>query len=298
MADVVESFEKLLSYGTSANDGCNDGTLFRFEGERWFFLSNADKDALRARLSQAGAGGVVVRPLEWRTFDKHLSAQAAPVGVYGVLCAEGFELRLSGEWIGRFDSYQAAKAAAQADYEARIRSALAASPSAVASHEQPVGETQPTLCSTAATQPRPVQPTASVEAVREAAQALEDGIMLASMQRDADDGNDEEEATIIQKIEELQVRMKAAAEGLLASLTPPATQGDGHPDDLAVDRFAVVMKAKLAKKRAEGRGGWEDKGDCSNAFLSLLLREHIDKGDPVDVGNLAMMIHQRGERIG
>jgi hypothetical protein len=62
--------------------------------------------------------------------------------------------------------------------------------------------------------------------------------------------------------------------------------------------FAAAMKAKLAKKRAEGRGGWEDKNDCSNAFLTRLLREHIDKGDPVDVGNLAMMIHQRGERIG
>lgn len=84
-----------------------------------------------------------------------------------------------------------------------------------------------------------------------------------------------------------------------AALAPPAASpATEHPDDLAVDRFAAAMKAKLAKKRAEGRGGWEDKDDCSNAFLSKLLREHIDKGDPVDVGNLAMMIHQRGERIG
>lgn len=71
-----------------------------------------------------------------------------------------------------------------------------------------------------------------------------------------------------------------------------------HPDDLAVDRFAAAMKAKLAKKRDEGRGGWEDKEHCSNAFLSRLLVEHVQKGDPVDVGNLAMMIHQRGEGIG
>lgn len=75
---------------------------------------------------------------------------------------------------------------------------------------------------------------------------------------------------------------------------PPA---DTHPDDLAVDRFAAAMKEKLAKKRDEGRGGWEDKGQCSNAFLSRLLRDHIEKGDPVDVGNLAMMVHQRGEMI-
>ena len=70
-----------------------------------------------------------------------------------------------------------------------------------------------------------------------------------------------------------------------------------HPDDLAVDRFAVAMKAKLAKKRADGRGGWQDKGDCSQQFLSDLLRGHVGKGDPVDVANLAMMLHQRGEEI-
>ncbi|MGH6753371.1 MAG: hypothetical protein ACREDP_14495 [Bradyrhizobium sp.] len=70
-----------------------------------------------------------------------------------------------------------------------------------------------------------------------------------------------------------------------------------HPDDLAVDRFAAAMKAKLAQKREEGRGGWEDKDDCSNAKLSKLLLEHLTKGDPLDVGNFAMMIHQRGERI-
>jgi hypothetical protein len=70
-----------------------------------------------------------------------------------------------------------------------------------------------------------------------------------------------------------------------------------HPDDLAVDRFAAAMKAKLAQKRAEGRGGWQDKSQCAAEFLSKLLREHIEKGDPLDVGNLAMMLHQRGERI-
>jgi hypothetical protein len=70
-----------------------------------------------------------------------------------------------------------------------------------------------------------------------------------------------------------------------------------HPDNLAVDKFSAVMKAKLEKKRAEGRGGWEDKSQCSAETLSQLLREHLEKGDPVDVANLAMMLHQRGERI-
>lgn len=69
-----------------------------------------------------------------------------------------------------------------------------------------------------------------------------------------------------------------------------------HPDDLAVDRFAAAMKAKLAKKRDEGRGGW-DGPTCTAVFLSQRLREHVEKDDPLDVGNIAMMLHQRGERI-
>lgn len=69
-----------------------------------------------------------------------------------------------------------------------------------------------------------------------------------------------------------------------------------HPDDIAVDKFAAAMKAKLAKKRAEGRGGWEDEERCSAEFLNQLLNEHVGKGDPVDVGNLAMMLWNRGER--
>lgn len=70
-----------------------------------------------------------------------------------------------------------------------------------------------------------------------------------------------------------------------------------HEDDKAVDRFAAAMKAKLAKKRADGLGGWEDKEECSQGFLSRLLREHVEKGDPIDVANLAMMLQQRGETV-
>ncbi len=76
----------------------------------------------------------------------------------------------------------------------------------------------------------------------------------------------------------------------------PASR-DAHPDDTAADRFAGAMKAKLATKRSEGRGGWENKEQCAASFLSELLRRHVDKGDPVDVGTLAMMLHQRGDRI-
>jgi predicted HAD superfamily Cof-like phosphohydrolase len=70
-----------------------------------------------------------------------------------------------------------------------------------------------------------------------------------------------------------------------------------HSDNDAVDAFAEAMKDKLAQKRAEGRGGWEDKEACSQAELSHMLRNHVQKGDPVDVANLAMMLHQRDEGI-
>lgn len=84
---------------------------------------------------------------------------------------------------------------------------------------------------------------------------------------------------------------KAMAE-LRAALAAPV-----HPDDAAVDAFAAAMKAKLAKARAKGRGGWDDKAQCSQQYLSDLLRGHVDKGDPVDVANFCMMLSPRGEGI-
>jgi hypothetical protein len=66
-----------------------------------------------------------------------------------------------------------------------------------------------------------------------------------------------------------------------------------HSDDIAVDKFAGMMKTKLAKSREKGRGGWDDPEQCTVEFLAKLLIEHIRKGDPVDVANLAMMLSLR-----
>lgn len=78
-------------------------------------------------------------------------------------------------------------------------------------------------------------------------------------------------------------------------------QTERHPDDIAVDTFvgvmAAAMKAKLAAKRAQGFGGWNDPALCSVETLSGMLRKHVAKGDPVDVANLAMMIHYHGAAI-
>lgn len=67
-----------------------------------------------------------------------------------------------------------------------------------------------------------------------------------------------------------------------------------HSDDVAVDLFAAKMKEKLEKSRYKGRSGWES---CPIEHLIDSLKDHISKGDPVDVANFAMMISQRGESI-
>lgn len=67
-----------------------------------------------------------------------------------------------------------------------------------------------------------------------------------------------------------------------------------HADDIAVEQFATAMKGKLAACRARGRSGWDDPARCSLDVLQTLLAEQLCKGDPVDVGNFAMMVWRRG----
>ncbi len=77
---------------------------------------------------------------------------------------------------------------------------------------------------------------------------------------------------------------------------PAARAQVGEPDDIAVDRFADAMKAKMAAARAKGRGGWEGP-TCNAEILSRMLRDHVEKGDPLDVANFCMMLWNRGEVI-
>ena len=89
---------------------------------------------------------------------------------------------------------------------------------------------------------------------------------------------------------------KEQARNLLA-LIDASPKGDVHPDDLAVDAFAAAMKAKLADARAKGCGGWNGDEPGMQQRLSDMLRAHIEKGDPRDVANFCMFLHQRGEAI-
>lgn len=69
---------------------------------------------------------------------------------------------------------------------------------------------------------------------------------------------------------------------------------DVHPDVRGVNQFARAMKAKLAACRDKGRDGWDDPVRCPDDSLVEELVRAVTRGDPVDVGNFAMMIHQRG----
>ena len=68
-------------------------------------------------------------------------------------------------------------------------------------------------------------------------------------------------------------------------------------DDAGVERFSVAMKRKLAAKRKEGKRGWNTTPasgwGCTVKALEAMLRQHLAKGDVIDVANFCMMIWNR-----
>lgn len=76
----------------------------------------------------------------------------------------------------------------------------------------------------------------------------------------------------------------------------PQAETDQHPDNKAVDRFAARMKWKLGQKRRQGRSGWQDRA-WTPEMISQALREHVNKGDPLDVANYCMFLAARNEPI-
>lgn len=72
---------------------------------------------------------------------------------------------------------------------------------------------------------------------------------------------------------------------------------DKFANEAGLKKLKRDMKDKLNASRLKGRSGWQDKDNCSQEHLSQLLREHVEKGDPVDVANFCMMLHYRGEGI-
>lgn len=53
------------------------------------------------------------------------------------------------------------------------------------------------------------------------------------------------------------------------------------------------MVMETARKRNEGREGWEE---CSLDFLINMFHGHVKKGDPIDIAIIAMLLWKRGCR--
>jgi hypothetical protein len=60
-------------------------------------------------------------------------------------------------------------------------------------------------------------------------------------------------------------------------------------DDIVLKNFFSAMESKLSKNRDKGRHGWYE-SNVTIEQLSDMLREHVVKGDPIDVAILAMFI--------
>ena len=67
-----------------------------------------------------------------------------------------------------------------------------------------------------------------------------------------------------------------------------------HEDDIAIEKFCKAMSEKMKKSRQKGRSGWQE---CDPDIFSAMLREHIEKGDPLDVANFCMMLWNIGVPI-
>lgn len=102
--------------------------------------------------------------------------------------------------------------------------------------------------------------------------------------------------TTVDAVAGMLATMAPAYRAMLAAAPIPLATGQ-HPDDIAVDRFAFVMKQKLAVARANGRHGWDDPELCSVEALSDMLHDLVAKGDPVDVANFCMMLKHHNAKI-
>lgn len=67
-------------------------------------------------------------------------------------------------------------------------------------------------------------------------------------------------------------------------------------DNLLVSLSSQAMEDKLCLKRIQGYQGWHNQ--CCNEELLESLKEHIEKGDMIDVMNYAAMIYLRTQLYG
>jgi hypothetical protein len=75
------------------------------------------------------------------------------------------------------------------------------------------------------------------------------------------------------------------------------TLAGAEADQLGLARFSKAMRDKLAKKRSEGRSGWNypphNGYGTTVKRLRRMMADHVAKGDPIDIANFCMMIWNR-----
>ena len=113
---------------------------------------------------------------------------------------------------------------------------------------------------------------------------------------DADKADGWTEVALGPMVECLTCNDQGAVGNILTAEPCPDCTPPVHGDDVAVDMLAGRMKAKLAKQRAKGYSGWNGT-ELTQQDLSRMLREHVDKGDPIDVANFCAFLVARGEYI-
>lgn len=72
------------------------------------------------------------------------------------------------------------------------------------------------------------------------------------------------------------------------SLSQAARCVDRWRDEDHIRVFAAMMTGKMALKTAQGVHGWPN---LPTSHLWAMLKEHVAKGDPIDIAIFAMMIH-------
>ena len=74
---------------------------------------------------------------------------------------------------------------------------------------------------------------------------------------------------------------------------------NAYAEPLALERmvraFSNQMLAKLQRKRPEGYRGWDGPENYPTDDMWRMLKEHVEKRQPLDVANFAAMIWNRSE---
>lgn len=80
---------------------------------------------------------------------------------------------------------------------------------------------------------------------------------------------------------------------------PALLETEIHRLNVAVDQFAVAMKARLAEKAGEGWTGWDDPEAAKEIWTTMLANgaaTPLAKGHEADIANYAMMLWQINEK--